>query len=296
MLDRQLALQCRLATLPATEPPEAPVGTASVVLGPLDDAGAQRCALLRAPSTAGLAMNGSGCVDLGVGRADDRWRSLAFLPPPSSVHRAVGPRASASAADAQRTLERLQFAAGSCSGHEVSAVGSLPIIGFGQTLEYLLLYLATSARRRTQLVLGRSSSSEWSSGWLCGDERSMRCYSNLSSCCGDRSFDEPRSRSRPPSVFRKTSRRAGGTHRAISFPEHERLGTMWGSGQLAHFYFSRLWPPVRAEIDRRRAGVLPRSPGARLQAIGMHIRRGDSCSLGSRCVRLRRSACSSLAR
>ena len=50
-------------------------------------------------------------------------------------------------------------------------------------------------------------------------------------------------------------------------------------GQLARFLFDRLTPNVRAEVDRRR--LAPRGTDRR-RVIGMHVRRGDSCSLLSR--------------
>lgn len=71
-----------------------------------------------------------------------------------------------------------------------------------------------------------------------------------------------------------------------------RYGTLWVSAQLVHWLFSRMHPTIRRAIDTRRAGVLPRTPDQpsplteasdrRERCIGMHVRRGDSCSLGSR--------------
>ena len=67
------------------------------------------------------------------------------------------------------------------------------------------------------------------------------------------------------------------------------------SGQLVHWLFEQMRPGTRAQLDARRADVFPRavestgyrySPGtaggARGLTIGMHVRRGDSCALGSR--------------
>ena len=64
-------------------------------------------------------------------------------------------------------------------------------------------------------------------------------------------------------------------------------GTLWATAQLTRWLFGRMHASIRAEVDGRRAGVLPRLPArpslaARPLCIGMHVRRGDSCSLGSR--------------
>ena len=101
------------------------------------------------------------CVDLGAGPGDDVWRTLSFLPSPDRLGGAA-PRAASSSVEAQRMLERLQFpgAGAAGCGAITHPVGALPIIGFGQALEYLLLSLATSAAQGAQLVLGRSSSGE----------------------------------------------------------------------------------------------------------------------------------------
>lgn len=49
----------------------------------------------------------------------------------------------------------------------------------------------------------------------------------------------------------------------------------------ARFLFARLTPAVRREVDARRAPLWPRG-SAQPPAIGMHIRKGDSCALLSR--------------
>ena len=66
------------------------------------------------------------------------------------------------------------------------------------------------------------------------------------------------------------------------------------SGQLVHWLFEQMRPGTRAQLDARRADVFPRAVesayryypgtagGARGLTIGMHVRRGDSCALGSR--------------
>ena len=79
-----------------------------------------------------------------------------------------------------------------------------------------------------------------------------------------------------------------GSSRALSLggalEGYNIYGTLWVSGQLAHWLFGRMHPRIRSLLDARRAGVLPRlsSESTRPLCISMHIRRGDSCSLGSR--------------
>ena len=79
----------------------------------------------------------------------------------------------------------------------------------------------------------------------------------------------------------------GGT---ISIPRYERFGSIWLRGQLIRYLFSRMTYAVRKQVELRRESVsvsesvsVDRGSALALPAaIGMHIRRGDSCALGSR--------------
>ena len=293
---------------------------------PLNSGAGAHC---RARTEAGVAGMDGACADLGVG-ASGRWRQLHFLPA-ATDDAAEG--AGARGDELRAVLHRLQFGGG-CSSRPAYTVSSLVSIGFCATLEHMLLALARAASVGSRLVLGRRSGAVWSSGWLCGRERSLTCYFNVTStCCADEESFEAAERDRGSGggldakagkgwlskqrmrmLTSKLSRATAGVGRAAAGagadPAEPREhygnsralslggdlgrrynlhGTAWVQGQLARWLFDRMLPGIRDEVDRRRGTVLPRLGGAaardstaRRRCIGMHVRRGDSCALGSR--------------
>ena len=324
----------------------------------------------RATTEAGVGRTiGGACVDLGVGNSGGRWRQLRYTPPID-----YPPRADPRGESLRLTLDRLQHQGPGCSGRPAYTVAMLPTIGLCATIEYLMLALARSSSVGSRLVLGRQSTVVWTSAWLCGRERSLACYFNVSSsCCADEeSFhaavrDEKVQAALPPrglklqahphplparklqkmrSAHAALKSRRHGNARAVSLGgelgrRFNELGSAWVHGQLVRWLFDRLWPSVRAEINSRRAAVLPPVPapapapapapspsrrsalprceplpspfsaharphpatlaltlalalaltptqaehrvrGAPSRCISLHVRRGDSCALGSR--------------
>ena len=144
------------------------------------------------------------------------WRPLQFIPPPAvrpspeaailasqlqvpharPKHQGRPDPPQLPSLHAQAQLTKLQFPSGRCASTPSVPLTSLPLIGFGQAIEYLLHALAQAARSGSALVIGRQSSPEWSSKWFCGDERSLRCYANVSGCCGDASYNTEQGPSR----------------------------------------------------------------------------------------------------
>ena len=113
----------------------------------------------------------------------------------------------------------------------------------------------------------------WTSPWACGQERSLDCYFNASSCCGLLSVGKG-----PLQLPRRRN------PLNLGLPGFNQFGGAALAGQLAHFFFSRMTPATRAEVDKRREGVLPRreavsghGDGHRASCIGMHVRGGDAC-------------------
>ncbi|KAL3916492.1 MAG: hypothetical protein SGPRY_006802 [Prymnesium sp.] len=228
---------------------------------------------------AGFARQAHLCVDLGVGSTQQLWRPLTFLP----THQPRPAAASLSrTSELFSLLNGLQFPAHHCDSPalHVFPIRTLPLIGFGQTLEYLNLALVLAAGRGSMLVLGQQSSLAWASTWYCGSERSLRCYFNVSACCGDATFNEGSLRTRKP--LRKGAKfgELVGNHRALKLDKFNSFGTLWLTGQISQFVFSRMWPSVREALSRRR--VAASIPRGQLDMIGMHVRRGDSCALKSR--------------
>ena len=124
-----------------------------------------------------------------------------------------------------------------------------------------------------QLQLGAQSSRGWTSPWFCGEERSLTCYFNISSCCAvvtlnGRALELPRRRN-PLN---------------IGLAGWNTFGSAWLSAELAHFFFERMTQATRREVDRRRQSVLPRG-GGEVRAIGMHVRGGDSCHARRFCAK-----------
>ena len=129
-----------------------------------------------ATTAAGVSLSGT-CKDLGVGQPSSRWRPLYFLPPalvtpPTGAARALG-------AHLQADIDRLQFNGRGCVSSPVYTVAELVTIGFCATIEHAMLALARASSSGSRLVLGHKSMRVWTSGWLCGRERSLGCYFNL---------------------------------------------------------------------------------------------------------------------
>lgn len=317
---------------------------------------------------AGIAFtdgNTGRCADLGVGNAGTNWRQLSYFPALFTwmPRRGPTPEARKKSDNLQHELTTLQ-SHGSCSRLPTYTVAELPQIGFCAVIEHGMLQLARAASARSRLVLGRRSSVAWSSRWLCGRDRSLGCYFNISAnCCPEEGSFEAALATRAGGGTNaailagrmaklaaigaagggmgggkggtaggvrhgtgtatdggkggKADRATYGWSRALTFggalAPYNAYGSLWVSGQLIHWLFSRMHPHIRHEIDRRRAAVLPRLPpplvasraalrssregskerplAYRELCIGMHVRRGDSCSLGSRfCPRNRTSA------
>jgi hypothetical protein len=303
-----------------------------------------------ARTSAGLALRDSnqrdgGCFDLGVSNVDNRWRQLRYLPELFTWMPRRAPTMQAIKA-AERLQHELSWAQarGSCGQRPAYTAAELPMIGFCAVIEHGMLQLARAASSRSRLVLGRKSSPVWSSRWLCGRERSLQCYFNISAdCCPDeRSFEaalaaegggafsaaggKPAGAKPLSSAGRLRRRMTKGRSKAVpggvpggdrasygysralslggALAPYNAYGSLWVSGQLIRWLFLRMHPHIRSEVDRRRASVLPRPPplastvhaakaaskeGSKARTlpyrelcIGMHVRRGDSCSLGSR--------------
>jgi hypothetical protein len=144
-----------------------------------------------------LSAGGTDCHDIGETMPDsdpgDFLWQLSWLPAAATSAR---PRAAAAAAalaaKLQAALQRNQFVP-SASGcrrdvdepwRSLYYVQTVPLVGFASVLEYLSMFLLRATHMRSQLLLGPRSSVGWTSAWFCGKERSLRCYFNLSSCCG----------------------------------------------------------------------------------------------------------------
>ena len=240
----------------------------------------------------GMAMSSNGaCVDFGVpGNLHSSSHVLPFgasmtfeyLPARDSASRSTAARRAFQmySSKLQLVLERQQFVADraikdGCGVRDAPQwramyyVHDVPMIGFGSVIEYGMMFLARATQLGTQLVFGSSSSPVWTSPWACGQERSLGCYFNTSSCCGMLTMDR--------SPLRLPRRR---NPINLGLRGHDEFGTAALSGQLAHFFFSRMTPATRDAVDKRRASVLPRRPGGGLptsSCIGMHVRGGDAC-------------------
>ena len=148
----------------------------------------------RAVTPDGVVGAGSECVDLGIEMTYHGLENpLFFLPPASQPHqsatreqvhaaRAAGVASSfRSAAAAPRPPAHSTSAAPRRGVHILRARGAQ--VGFGSIIEYSMMFLARSTTRGAQLQLGAQSSRGWTSPWFCGEERSLTCYFNISSCC-----------------------------------------------------------------------------------------------------------------
>ena len=219
------------------------------------------------------------CVDLGQGgdnqedtESHGMW-PLFFLPAPHSLKRPPPDVLSLQAATLNNRLMAAQFPR-SCEAAQTALrstyfVNTVPLVGFGSVIEYSTMFLARASHMGAQLVLGPQSSIAWTSSWSCGTERSLNCYFNLTGCCTALTLHG--------SALELPRRR---NPLNLGLPGFSQFGSAWVSAQFAHFFFSRLTPYARREVDARRAGVMPRgSP----PTIGIHIRGGDSCSASRYC-------------
>ena len=214
----------------------------------------------------------SACVDLGIEMTYPGLENpLLFLPPASQPHQSATREQSAmlrTQLSSQQFPQRCGRAAAS-----TYYVHEVPLVGFGSIIEYSMMFLARSTTLGARLQLGAQSSRGWTSPWFCGEERSLSCYFNASSCCAvvtlnGRALELPRRRN-PLN---------------IGLAGWNSFGSAWLSAELAHFFFERMTPATRREVDRRRQSVLPRGGGT-VRAIGMHVRGGDSCHARRFCAK-----------
>ena len=248
-----------------------------------------------------LSAGGTDCHDLGEsvttpprvdpGHAISGWKldpvdtpplwQLSWLPSATTPRAAAAP--AALAAELHAALERSQFVA-SPSGCRRDAgepwraryyVHTVPLVGFASVLEYLGMFLLRATHMRSQLLLGPRSSAGWTSAWFCAEERSLRCYFNLTSCCAVTTLD-----GRPLELPRRRN------PINVGLPGYNTYGSMWISAQLAGFLFGRLTQRTRQALAQRREALMlraspPHAPraarGRHVPTIGMHIRGGDSC-------------------
>ena len=223
--------------------------------------------------------------------------------PPAAAVRATRatPAATALAARLQAALRSNQFGASKSGCRHVDELTDerwrdhyylheVPMIGFGSVLEYAMMFLARGVHMGSQLVLGPRSSRTWTSEWFCGADRSLRCYFELSSCCGVvtmRGKELVLPRRRNPLN--------------LGLPGYNDYGGVWVSAQLAGFLFGTMNARTKEALATRRAALvvggsgggragggaaplhLPLSAAAHVPTIGMHIRGGDACHAGRYC-------------
>lgn len=228
---------------------------------------------------------GGRCIDLGTITHSDELdaigaeQPLVFLPDAASRDKRA-PAWTSFSAKLHALLREQQFGGqysgcgvvGAPAWRSMYFVNTVPLIGFGSIIEYGILYLVRATHLNSQLVLGQASSRGWTSSWFCGNERSLNCYFNLTSCCGRLTMGEGAA-ANPVELSRRRN------PISIGLPRFNAFGSVWVSAQLAHFFFSHLTPRARQEVDRRRASVFPRRALVPDQprCIGMHIRGGDAC-------------------
>ena len=248
-----------------------------------------RCA---ARSADGVGIDHTGkCIDLG--EAYTEWPALdkshghtpiKFLPPQASLSQPADPEAAKHAVSLRAAVNELQFAPSCRTGGDkpIFYMHDLPQVGFGSVIEYAMMFLGRGLAIGAPLRLGPESSRAWTSQWFCGPQRSLTCYFNLSSCCAV--VNAPGSGHPLVLPRRRDPINVG----ARGYNEY---GSAWISSQFANFFFERMRPQTRSELNRRRAGTdrwLRTTRGAGLRSssdlvIGMHIRRGDSCHLRRYC-------------
>jgi hypothetical protein len=241
----------------------------------------------RGSTRAGVASDASGvCIDVGVGHDDEaamrrpawqRWHQLQFLPRDNALKEKTAARLGRVLHGA---LERLNF--GACA--HALVIEQPPLIGFGAALEHVFAFLSRGLAADAPLALGVRAHEAWTSERFCGAERSFHCYFNMSGCCVGVDTSGATVPARAAGRRgRRGGKQFGGLGRAsLVLAGYDGFGGAWLSGQLARYLFDRLTPNSRRELDARTVALWP--PGWRGGGgvIGMHIRRGDSCSLGSR--------------
>lgn len=255
-----------------------------------------------AKTVSGLA---EGCSDMGVAwlrplgygghQQPVPGGSFEHLPAVQTLARPPPARALARAAELRASLRQLNHppgagcAGGASGGAPVNAsrlhyVGEFPLIGFGAAVENLLVNLVEAHHFSRQLVVGPASAPEWAPAAFCGSQRSLACYFAFSSCCVS-----PRPGSRgppdtlPPHEVKRRRSGAGrfvpGGAKQLGSPGWNEYGSIFVYAQAAAHVFSSLSPRARQAVDARRAAARGTD---RSRTIGMHIRKGDSCSLLSR--------------
>jgi hypothetical protein len=221
--------------------------------------------------------------------------SFEHLPPPETLARPPPARALARAAELRASLHHLNHqsgpacAGGASGGAPVNAsrlhyVDEFPLIGYGAAVESLLVNLVEAHHFSRQLVLGPASTPEWAPASFCGTQRSLACYFAFSSCCvspvpGSRG---PPDTLPPHEVWRRRSgagRASPGDAKLLGSPGWNEYGSIFVYAQAAAHIFGSLAPGARQAVDARRTA--PRGTN-RSRTIGIHIRKGDSCSLLSR--------------
>ena len=240
------------------------------------------------------------CIDFGtpwtILPAEDGSHShtpMTFLPPVSNVRAPAAPEVAQHAAKLRAAVLGMQFPA-MCpkQGRGVMYYHTLPQVGFGSVIEYATMHQARALAIQTQFRVGAESSVAWASSWFCGPERSLACYFNMTSCCAP-----VQTQNGQPLILAR--RRDPINTAARGFNEY---GSMWVYSQLTYLLFENLTPHTRKALAERRAttlatnlrsmstllpprhGVGDAAAGAsRPLVIGMHIRRGDSCSNGRYC-------------
>jgi hypothetical protein len=227
-----------------------------------------------------LSLGGASCYDIGstAANVDDMMWPLVWHPKPAAATQS--PAAVALGQKMREALVQNQFSPAGCARsaeeqwRSLYYVQTVPLVGFASDLEYLSMFLARAVHMRSQLLLGPRSSVGWTSRWFCGDDRSLRCYFNISSCCAvvtlhGEGLELPRRRN-PLNM---------------GLPGYNAYGSAWVSAQLAGFLFGQMNGPTRKYVDQRRAALrpvvspphLPVGDPRHVPTIGMHVRGGDSC-------------------
>jgi hypothetical protein len=217
------------------------------------------------------------------------------LPAVETLARPPPPRALARAAQLRASLRQLNHlpgagcAGGASGGAPVNAsrlhyVDELPLIGFGAAAEHLLVNLIEAHHFQRQLIVSPASAPEWAPAQFCGSQRSLACYFAVSSCCvspapGSRDLPD----TLPPHEIQRRRSGAGrsrsGGARQLGSPGWNEYGSIFLYAQAAAHVFGSLSPGARQAVDARRAAARGTD---RSRTIGIHIRKGDSCSLLSR--------------
>ena len=134
----------------------------------------------------------SECVDLGIEMTYPGLENPLFFLPPASQPHPSATRDQSAALRAQLSSQQFPPRCGRAAAYYVHEV---PLVGFGSIIEYSMMFLARSTTLGARLQLGAQSSRGWTSPWFCGEERSLTCYFNVSSCPRARSIARTAARS-----------------------------------------------------------------------------------------------------